>query len=363
MNIELKEIAIREVINGYSDRTAEDGGITGYDGRLNIRPAYQREFVYKDKQRDAVIETINKGFPLNVMYWMHDTDTDNYEVLDGQQRTISFCQYIKGAFSLENRYFHNLTKAEQDLILDYTLMVYICEGNDKEKLDWFRIINIAGEKLTEQELRNAVYTGPWLEDAKRFFSKRDGVAYKIGQDYMKGVPIRQEYLETVLEWKARGQIEDYMAVHQHDLNANDLTLYFQSVISWVQTIFPKKRKEMKGIAWGLLYDKFHNVCYNQKELEEKIKILMQDSDVTSKSGIYEFLLDGDEKHLSVRAFDGNMKREAYEKQSGICSFCGKHFELEEMEADHITPWSKGGKTIADNCQMLCRDCNRKKSGK
>ena len=193
MKIELKEISIRDVVNGYADKN--ENGIYGFDGKLNIRPAYQREFVYKDKQRDAVIETISKKFPLNVMYWVKNED-ETYELLDGQQRTISICEYVNGSFSLNFQYFHNLTDGEKEQILNYKLMIYICEGTDREKLDWFKIINIAGEKLTEQELRNAIYTGTWLNDAKRYFSKTNCPAYGIGSNYVKGSPIRQDYLET-----------------------------------------------------------------------------------------------------------------------------------------------------------------------
>ncbi len=197
MKIELKEIAIRDVTNGYVNNNEE--GVVGYDGKLNIRPKYQREFVYKDKQRDAVIETIKKDFPLNVMYWVKNED-DTYEVLDGQQRTISICEYVAGKFSLNFQYFHNLEKTEQDQILDYKLMVYFCEGNDKEKLDWFETINIAGEKLTDQELKNAIYTGTWLTEAKKYFSKSGCPAYSIASNYLKGSSIRQEYLETAISW-------------------------------------------------------------------------------------------------------------------------------------------------------------------
>ena len=358
MKIELHEITIREIAENYIDNA--ENGVIGYNGKLNIRPKYQREFVYKQKQRDAVIETIVKGFPLNVMYWVKNSDND-FEVLDGQQRTISFCQYVHGGFSINNRAFHNLTQTEQQQILDYKVMVYFCEGNDKEKLDWFKIINIAGEKLTDQELRNAVYTGTWLNDAKLKFSKTNCAAYLQGNKYLNGDPIRQEYLETALKWINNGEIEDYMSKHQHDPNANELFFYFRAVIDWVENTFTKYRKEMKGLEWGVLYNQFKDQIFDTAELETEIAKLMADDDVTSKKGIYPYVLTRQEKYLSVRAFDNRMKRTAYEKQKGICKKCGKHFELEQMEADHITPWSQGGKTLAENCQMLCRDCNRKKS--
>ena len=358
MKIELHEITIREIAENYIDNA--ENGVIGYNGKLNIRPKYQREFVYKEKQRDSVIETVVKGFPLNVMYWVKNSDND-FEVLDGQQRTISFCQYVNGDFSLNNRAFHNLTKTEQQQILDYKVMVYFCEGNDKEKLDWFKTINIAGEKLTDQELRNAVYTGTWLSDAKLKFSKRNCAAYLKGNKYLSGEPIRQEYLETALKWINGEKIEEYMATHQHSPNANELYSYFLKVIDWVEMTFTKYRREMKGIEWGVLYNQYKDIVVDTVELEKEITSLMADDDVTSKKGIYVYVLTRQEKHLSIREFDNRMKRSAYERQKGICKKCGKYFELEQMEADHITPWSRGGKTISENCQMLCRDCNRRKS--
>ncbi|MBN1637926.1 MAG: DUF262 domain-containing protein [Ignavibacteriales bacterium] len=361
MKIELKEIPISEVAKGYID-SAEDG-VVGYGGRLNIRPAFQREFIYKDKQRDEVIRTIRKNFPLNVMYWVI-SDNGDYELLDGQQRTISFCQYKNGDFSIDYQYFHNLTEDEQKQILDYKLMIYICDGTDKEKLDWFKIINIAGEVLTAQELRNAIYTGKWLTDAKKYFSKSGCPAFVIADEYMRGSAIRQDYLESAIKWlaaKENHEIEDYMSEHQHDFNASELWLYFNAVINWVKVTFPNYRKEMEGLDWGIFYNHYGTKKIDPEAFEKRIVELMEDEDVSKKSGIYEYLLDEDERHLNIRQFTNKMKREAYEMQEGICVHCKEHFELEEMEADHITPWSAGGKTIAENCQMLCKDCNRRKS--
>ena len=369
MRIELREFTIREVVDGYKD--SQEHGVVGYGGRLNIRPAFQREFVYKEAQRNAVIETVMKGFPLNVMYWVVGDD-GNYELLDGQQRTLSICQYVNGDFSIDSRAFHNLTKTEQDQILDYRLMIYLCTGNDKEKLDWFQTINIAGTQLKNQELRNAIYTGEWLSDAKRYFSKIGCVAYLLANKYLNGEVNRQDYLETALLWISTREgmsIRDYMSAHQHDNHATPLWQYFQSVIHWVQTIFPKYRKEMKGLPWGILYNKYAETSYNPQELEAKIVALMQDDDVTKRSGIYEYLLSGNEKHLNIRAFTENEKRQVYERQKGICPYCEAehraktYYELEEMEADHIMPWCEGGKTNVENCQMLCREHNRLKSSK
>jgi hypothetical protein len=363
MKIELHKIKIRDVINGYKDSAEE--GVVAYGGKLDVRPKYQREFVYKDKQRDAVLDTVKKGFPLNVIYWMVREDGD-YEVLDGQQRTISLGQYICGDFSINDRYFHNLLKEEQEQILNYELMIYFCEGTDKERLGWFKTINIAGEKLTDQELRNAVYTGPWLSDAKLKFSKTNCAAYLLANDggqLVSGSPIRQEYLETALSWINDDKIEDYMAKHQHDANADGLWNYFQNVIAWVRVTFTNYRGEMDSVRWGELYNKFKEKKLNPSKLEVEIEKLMQDEDITKKNGIYSYVLTGQEKYLSIRAFTPKMKREAYEKQKGICKKCLKHFKMDEMEADHITPWHEGGKTISKNCQMLCKQDNRTKSGK
>lgn len=361
MQIKLHEIKIRDIVDGYVDN--HEDGVVGYGGKLDIRPPYQREFIYNEKERNAVIDTINKGFPLNVMYW--SKNGDKYELLDGQQRTLSFCQYYNGDFSVNYKGFGNLQKDLQDKFLDYTLMIYICEGTPSEKLEWFKIINIAGEELSAQELRNSQYTGTWLHDAKRHFSKTGCPAYQIGEKYINAVLNRQGFLETALKWIANRdkiEIEDYMGQHQQDSDANELWMYYQSVIDWVNRLFPNYRREMKGVDWGILYNDYKNKSYNSEKMEDKIKELMMDDDVTKKSGIYYYLITGQEKYLSIRSFTDNQKREAYERQKGICNNCKKYFEIEEMEADHITPWHDGGKTTSDNCQMLCRECNRRKSG-
>lgn len=361
MKIKLHNIKIKDIFNGYKNSDTE--GVVGYGGLLNIRPKYQREFVYKDSQRDAVITTVKNNFPLNTMYWAKNTD-GTYEVIDGQQRTISFCEYLNSNFSLDYRYFFNLSKEEQDIILNYELQVYICEGTDKEKLDWFKIINIAGEKLTDQELRNAVYSGPYITDAKKYFSKPNCVAYQFASDYMKGSPIRQDYLESVLKWKSNNEnitIEEYMAIHQFDNNASELWAYFQNVINWVKINYKKYYKEMKGIEWGILYNEYKDKILNPDDVDRRVKTLMSDSDVTKKSGIFEYILSDKEKLLSIRAFDSNTIREVYERQEGRCPVCGQVFDIKDMHADHVTPWSKGGRTVVDNCRMLCADCNRRKS--
>lgn len=366
MKIELNEITVRELTKGYID--SGDNGVRGYDGNLDIRPPYQREFVYNEKQRDAVITTIKNNFPLNVMYWAKRED-GTFEVIDGQQRTISVCQYVNGDFSYDFKFFENLTKDEQDQILNYKLMVYICEGTDKEKLDWFRVINIAGVKLTDQELRNAVYSGPFVTDAKRYFSKSGCVAYKIAGDILNGSAIRQDYLETAIEWLSTSQglksVEQYMAIHQHDPNCNQLWQYFNSVVTWVYSTFDvkKRKKIMAGVNWGSLYDEFKDRILDRKEIDDEISKLIIDSEVGNNKGICVYVLTRNENVLNLRSFPEDMKLALYEKQNGICPICKKHFDIQFMEADHITPWSQGGKTVLENGQMLCRECNRRKSDK
>lgn len=369
MKIELREVSISALTAGYEDNN--EGGVRGYGGRLDIRPPYQREFVYDDKKRAAVIDTVLKGFPLNVMYWAVRGD-GTFEVIDGQQRTISISQYVAGDFSVMTPYhdaplaFGDLAPDIQERLLGYKLMIYFCEGTDQERLSWFKTINIAGEELKDQELRNAVFAGPWLSDAKRYFSRTGCAAYQIGSKYMSGTPIRQDYLETAIKWKGRGDIDGYMSKHRQDSNALALWQYFQSVITWLEATFvhtPARQKLMKGLAWGPLYDRFKDKVLDTDAIERTIARLLLDDDVSNKRGVFDYALTGDERNLNIRAFTESQKQTAYARQQGICAVCGKHFELPEMEADHITPWHAGGKTEPANCQMLCRECNRRKSGK
>lgn len=375
MKINLHEISIRDLTQNYQDNAVN--GVTGFSNRLNIRPPYQREFVYNDKQRDAVIRSVFGGFPLNTMYWSvndngtpDDDSDDTYELIDGQQRTVSICQYVDNGFAIElydgdsPKFFHNLTDDERTALLNYKLQVYFCEGTEAEKLDWFNVINTVGEKLTDQELRNAVYAGPFVTDAKAFFSKPNAAGVLVSKDYVKGNPIRQELLEKALDWMNGGDPAQYMAQHQHDDNANALKRYWNQVMHWIEDTFTVKRsKEMKQVPWGLLYDAHKNDVIDPDEIEARIKVLMIDDDVTKKAGIYDYVLTGNERKLSIRGFSTAQAREAYERQNGICPMCNKHFEFKEMQADHIVPWSKGGRTVAENCQMLCADDNRTKSGK
>lgn len=363
MKIKQHTILVSEVVEDYFDHQEE--GVVGYGGKLDIRPAFQREFVYDVKQRNAVIDSMLKGFPLNVMYWVKRGE--QFEVLDGQQRTISICSYVKGEYSIvisgNDKFFSNLSQEQQTKILEYPLTVYFCEGTDDETMDWFRIVNIAGEVLREQELRNAIYGGPWVESAKRYFSKPNSPAYNVGGKYLSGSAIRQDYLETAIIWFSEGKIKHFLAEHQHKPNADQLWDYFNTVIDWVRDSFPKYRSVMKGINWGRLHRLYGNDKIDVEELERKIARLLKDEEVTNKKGIYEYVFSDDEHHLNIRAFTTSMKEEKYHESEGICPSCGKKFEYKEMEGDHIDPWREGGKTEIDNLQMLCKPCNRRKGAK
>ncbi|MBE8158547.1 MAG: DUF262 domain-containing protein [Betaproteobacteria bacterium] len=364
MKIKETKITVRDLSADYEDNG--EGGVVGYHGNLDIRPPYQREFIYKGKDRDAVINTVNNRFPLNAMYWA-DNGNGKYEVMDGQQRTISICQYVNGDFSIKDRFFHNLEKDEKEEILNYTLHVYVCEGGDKEKLDWFKIINIAGKPLTDQEMRNAVYHGSWVAAAKIWFSKTGCPAAGLGAGYLSGEVNRQEYLETAIKWINNGNVEGYMKEHQHDPDAAELWGHFQKVIDWVESVFPKSiriKKGMRGVNWGKLHSTHKGTKFDSQKVERDVaKLIQREDELINLKGIYPFVLDGDERHLNIRAFTPKQKSAAYLRQGKKCAICGEQSELEDMDADHIKPWSKGNKTDSKNCQVLCRSCNIKKGAK
>lgn len=371
MKIILNNIKIKDIFNGFSDN-GEDG-VFAYDGKLTIRPSYQREFIYDLKKQENVLQTIIKCFPLNTMYWVKTVE-DTYEVLDGQQRTLSVMYFLSHKLQItldkKSYYEDSLPDDIYKSLLEYEFMIYICEGTESEKLDWFEIVNIGGEKLTEQELRNSIYTGTWLSDAKLHFSKRNCAAKGLSDKYIKADPIRQELLEKALkgicEFQNLNNITDYMAIHKSDKDSDELWQYFQDVINWIDKIFPKYYEDMKGLDWCHLYNKYHNNIYNSSTLKDEIKKLHEDKEVQKNSGIYEYLLSKDKdpfafKLLNLRTFDEDDKITVYEKQDHKCAFCKNVFEFNEMEGDHIKPWSKGGKTVIENLQMLCKDCNSKKS--
>ena len=371
MEIEPLAVTVGELVKDYYDDG--EGGVTGYGGLLDVRPPYQREFVYNHKDRTAVVDTVSKGYPLNVMYWAARTD-GRYEIIDGQQRTISIAQYVTGEFAVkgifnwnDERSFHRLQSDEKKKIKEYPLHVYVCKGRNSERLRWFERINIAGKTLKQQELLNAVYYAPWLEDAKEYFSRPKCPASDVGRGYVDGEINRQAYLECAIKWINKGDVVGYMNRGDEEPNgpnAEKLWEHFENVIEWVENTFPKYRKEMKGVDWGSLYYRFHNVNLDIVEIEEKVSGLMEnlgDQKGANLKGVYPFVLTGDEKYLNIRSFDKNVKRAAYERQGGKCAITGKYFPIEEMEADHVKPWVLGGPTNLGNCQMLCREAHYKKT--
>ncbi len=373
MTIKQIEVTVGDIARGYIN--SEEQGVRGYGGQLDIRPPYQREFIYNENEQQAVISTVLKGYPLNVMYWVRRSEDAEcpYEVMDGQQRTLSLCEYVDGKFAYDFKNFFNQPADIQKLILDYPLTIYLCEGEPSEKLEWFKTINIAGKPLNEQEINNAVYAGPFVTDAKRHFSKSNCGAYRLGKDLVNGTPIRQEFLKKALEWMAEHETREgkpqsvvgYMAEHQHDPNANNLWAYFQNVLNWTITNFDLKKfkKIMKGLNWALYYDKYHSTTLDTADLASRISKLILDSDVQKQMGIIPYVLTGDERHLDLRGFPEDIKLAVWEKQHHICPSCQKEFDYEFMEGDHITPWREGGRTVIENCQMLCRECNRRKGGR
>lgn len=373
MTIERTEIAVRDIVRGYINN--DEQGVRGYDGKLDIRPPYQREFIYNEKEQQAVITTVLRNFPLNTMYWVRRSDDADcpYEVMDGQQRTLSICEYVDGKFAYDFKNFFNQPQDIQQRILDYKLTVYICEGEPSEKLEWFKTINIAGKPLNEQEINNAIFAGPFVSDAKRHFSKSNCGAYRLGKDLVNGTPIRQDFLKKALEWMAdherrEGKMQSavgYMAEHQHDPNANNLWTYFQTVLNWAITNFDMRRfkKIMKGLDWAMLYDLYGSKTLDTVAIGEQISQLMRDSEIQKQAGIIPYVLTGDEHYLDLRAFPEDIKLAVWEKQNHVCPLCGKEFDYEFMEGDHITPWRDGGRTVEENCQMLCRECNRRKGAK
>ena len=373
MTIKQIEVTVGDIARGYIN--SEEQGVRGYGGQLDIRPPYQREFIYNEKEQQAVISTVLKGYPLNVMYWVRRSEDAEcpYEVMDGQQRTLSLCEYVDGKFAYDFKNFFNQPADIQKLILDYPLTIYLCEGEPSEKLEWFKTINIAGKPLNEQEINNAVYAGPFVTDAKRHFSKSNCGAYRLGKDLVTGTPIRQEFLKKALEWMSEHETREgkpqsvvgYMAEHQHDPNANNLWTYFQNVLNWTITNFDLKKfkKIMKGLNWALYYDKYHSTTLDTADLASRISKLILDSDVQKQMGIIPYVLTGDERHLDLRCFPDDIKQAVWEKQHHICPSCQKEFDYEFMEGDHITPWREGGRTVIENCQMLCRECNRRKGGR
>ena len=357
MKIERKSIKVRELCEGYTNDPIE--GVFAMNGKLNVRPQYQREFVYEEEQRSLVIDSIRKGYPLSVMYWAENPEDGTFEVIDGQQRTISICDYIMEAFSVDYNFWHNLMPFEQDEILDYELDVYIgYGGTPEERYDWFYRVNQSGEKLVNQELLNATFRGPWVSDARRYFSKPNCPAYNLAKDYVSGKPIRQDYLKAALTWMSNDDVMNFMKAHRYDDNAQELWNYFQNVIEWVEKTFPKYYKEMKGVNWGFLYNQFKDEELDVQSLSSRVDDLMFDKEITNKSGIYRYVLTGEEKYLSIQEFDKKSKKTTFKAQEGRCKCCGEKFEEDDLEAIHIIPWRDGGKVTTENCQLVCRQCKK-----
>lgn len=379
MKITEMKVPVGEIIKGYHE-DATTSRVVGWGGKLDIRPEYQREYVYGEQARDAVINTILQGFPLNTMYFVRRPD-DTYEVLDGQQRLISICRYAQNQFSVkipsktlpgkfDNVNRPNLYDEQVQAFEGYELCIYVCEGTEKEKIDWFQVINIAGMPLERQEILNAVLHSQWLTDAKSAFSRRNCAANKHFGKYLSGDYIRQKFLETAFRWAAdaegitgRDAVQQYMQKHRGDQNANDLWKYFEDIFRWVQDVFGKYDKSMKGVEWGLLYNHHKDDHLDPAEIQAKVKDLLGDFEVQKKSGIYEFILAGDPRVLNLRTFDESDKITMYHRQGGRCAMCDLPFDLKDMQGDHIIPWSRGGRTTLENGQMLCRTCNLKKSNR
>lgn len=365
-------ITVAQLADGYQDLDWD--GVVGFGGRLDIRPKYQREFIYDLDRQRKVIDTVINHRPLNIMYWVQKPN-GNYDLLDGQQRTLSICHFLDGKFAILDRnnekvYFYSMSDEDKRKILNYELEICICDGSENEIYDWFRTININGLDLKPQEMLNATYTGEWLTDARRRFSKPNCAAYGLAKDYIRGSVERQDFLEIALKWINDGDVQGYMAAHRGDIDASELWGYFESVIDWVRKTFKVYRDAMKGLNWGKFYNEYHDQSFDPDKIEQKVAELMADEEVQRQSGIYEYILTGDEKVLNLRAFDSRDRRIAYERQDGHCPYCdnevdgesrGKRYDITEMEADHITPWSKGGKTVLENCQMLCQRHNNLKT--
>ena len=392
-----EKLTIRELVKGFTEDT-KTGKVTGFDGKLDIRPPYQREFVYEMDKQKAVIKTVLAGYPLNVMYWAKKDD-GTFELMDGQQRTISICKYQGDQYSVEievadkqmSKTFSNLGDRQQ-AFLDYPVTVYICDGSEDEKLAWFRIINIAGVRLTEQEMRNAIYNGTWVTDAKRYFSRVNGEGFMSEGHFSNGhtygdyinvvggkksekenAVVRQKLLEIVLEWAVddynrknnlsgtdKMTIDNYMDSHRRNPDARALWRYYEDVIEWVKATFPVYQDFMKYVDWGILYNQFHSSA--PADAKDRVSKIMQSADeISNIKNVYLAVLADDLKYLNARAFDKKDMKRKYNEQSGKCAYCHNDFDNNEMHGDHIRPWSKGGKTEYGNLQMLCTACNIKKS--
>lgn len=382
------DITIGDIVKGFSYNEAEGKGLFGLDGHLTIQPEYQRNYIYAEgngQKEVAVIESVLKGYPIGVLYF-NKTGENTYDVLDGQQRITSLGRFATNKFpvfrdGMPFTFGHSLPEADRQLFLNTPLLIYICDGSEKEIKEWFQTINIAGVPLNEQEILNAVYSGPFITKAREVFSNSQNSNVAKWSHYLKGNVKRQDYLHTALSWVSHGNVGGYMAAHRMDTNINELQSYFNSVIDWADSLFDETFDVMCGLDWGRLYEAYHNKPYSPAEFTAKVRKLMEDVCVTSKKDIIEYVLGGskDTRLLNVRVFSDLVKMSVYSVQTANakdnhtsnCPLCAighdanasRIWKLSEMDADHVTAWSRGGATDATNCQMLCKTHNRAKGNK
>ncbi len=380
------DITVNDICVGFIYNELEGKGLFGLSGKLTIQPEYQRNYIYADGKKDvAVIESILKGYPLGLIYF-NKLDDNSLEVLDGQQRITSFGRYVTNRFAVKDesgmeQYFGSIAADKQKKILETKLLIYECEGEESEIKEWFKTINIAGVPLNQQEINNAIYSGPFVTLAKEEFSNSQNANTLKWSAYISGAPNRQDILERALDWVSKGNIDNYMSSHRYDNNINELKTYFNTVIDWVSSVFIDVEKEMRGQEWGRLYVQYHKKAFDPKKVSAEVKTLFGDPYVKNRRGIFEYILGGstDTKLLDVRVFEEATKRAIYAKQKveaekkGVsnCPHCAmghdanksKIWSLSDMDADHVAAWSKGGATDINNCQMLCKTHNRAKGNR
>jgi hypothetical protein len=381
------DLRVADICDGFVYNELEGKGLYGLGGDLTIQPEYQRNYIYADgggKKEQAVIHSLLANYPLGLIYF-NKVSAKKFEVLDGQQRITSIGRFVTDKFAIDDggnpQLFSSLPADQQKRIQESMLLIYECEGTETEIKDWFKTINIAGVPLNEQELLNAVYSGPFVSRAKEEFSNSQNSNIQKWSAYIKGSANRQEFLERALDWVSKGDIGEYMSAHRYDSNIKELKNYFNAVIDWASTVFEDVYPEMRGLEWGRLYEEYHKKSYNKKKMSVAVEKLMADDYVENRRGIFEYLLGGstDKKLLAVRVFDEKIKKVAYSKQTqqakakqkSNCPLCaiGKNanrkriYNFDEMDADHVSAWSKGGDNSADNCQMLCITHNRAKGNR
>lgn len=383
MKTNLTHYTVRQIVDGFSYNELEGRGLYGLTGQLTIQPEYQRNYIYAEKGREAaVVDSLLKGYPLGLIYF-NQASNGQLEVLDGQQRITSFGRFVKGQFAIIDdklmpHYFDSLPEDQQELIMNSEILVYVCSGTETEIKTWFKTINIAGVPLNEQELLNAVYSGPFVTAGKTEFSNTQNANVQMWKAYVSGSVNRQDFWECALDWVSKGDTQGYMAKHRNDKNIKEVKMYFDTVIYWVSNVFTEVENEMRGLPWGSLYEKYHSNPYDSKKILKRVKELYGDECVTNQRGIFEYILGGEteKRLLEIRLFDDRSKKISYQKQTidaekkviSNCPTCAsgknvnktKIWKISEMDADHVTPWSKGGATSAKNCQMLCRPHNQAK---